>query len=95
MRRVARGAELSHGGRPEPLTGTIRAPAGDSAVVPVPGSDRRTVRKKNDPAMAGSQVLSAMLRRYCRNQVWVLQMKATQPDTSSFLPPSTSAIFDL
>lgn len=32
---------------------------------------------------------------YCRSQVCDLQMKAMQPETSSFLPPSTSSIFDL
>lgn len=32
---------------------------------------------------------------YWRSQVCDLQMKAMQPDTSNFLPPSSSSIFDL
>ncbi len=50
--------------------------------------------ESDDPAEAGSQARLAG-RDYCRSQVCDLQMKAMQPDTSSFLPPSTSSIFDL
>src|SRR5690606_23903205 len=49
---------------------------------------------RNDPAGAGSCGM-ARVGGYCRSHTCDLQRKATQPDTSSFLPPSTSSIFDL
>jgi hypothetical protein len=51
-------------------------------------------RKAGDPAGAGS-LGQAAGADYCRSQTWDLQMKATQPDTSSLAPPSTSSILDL
>src|SRR5690606_32265460 len=46
---------------------------------------RRTVNRRGGTAVAG----------YGRIQTCDLQMKATQPDTLSLLPPSISSIFDL
>lgn len=48
----------------------------------------------NRPGNAGP-VLKRRSKAYWRIQVCDLQMKAMQPDTSSFLPPSISSIFDL
>src|SRR5690606_12965488 len=55
----------------------------------------RRARKRNDPAGAGPGVVSHGRCAYCRSPTCDLQMKATQPETSSLRPPSTSCILDL
>ena len=66
------------------------------AAAPECGPGRRWPTQKQRPGLGpGRDEAVLALRAYCRSQVCDLQMKAMQPDTSSFCPPSISAIFDL
>ena len=91
--RAAGGRGLSHGG----WAGPDQAPAAQAgrrprSAVPAGGGQPKRQRPGLGP---GRDEAVLALRAYCRSQFCDLQMKAMQPDTSSFCPPSISAIFDL
>ena len=81
------------GGGPDPIRHRRRRQGGG------PGARSRPVvagPQNQRPGLGpGRDEVVLALRAYCRSQVCDLQMKAMQPDTSSFCPPSISAIFDL
>ena len=64
------------------------------AIIAWTGEGPFRCRKRSGPGMTGPAIKKER-DAYWRIQVCDLQMKAMQPDTSSFCPPSTSAIFDL